>query len=84
MVTADLYPHQGFRVGSAAWGIQYHPEVSTHLFSEWVAGGLRRGELTADAAVLLGPMGGASAAQSRIAAAHARAFLDVVAVRQLA
>jgi GMP synthase-like glutamine amidotransferase len=84
IVTGERYPHQGFRVGAAAWGVQYHPEVSTHLFSEWVTGGLRRGELTADAAVALGPFGADSTGQSRIAAVHAQAFLDVVAVRQLA
>jgi GMP synthase-like glutamine amidotransferase len=78
MVTGTAYPHQGFRVGPAAWGVQYHPEVSTGLFTEWVEGELRTGGLPADAVHVLGPVRDASAAQSLLAGAHATAFLDVV------
>jgi GMP synthase (glutamine-hydrolysing) len=78
VVTGTAYPHQGFRVGPAAWGVQYHPEVSTDLFAAWVAGGLRLGELSAAATDVLGPIRDAAATQSLVAAAHARAFLDVV------
>jgi len=78
MVTGDLYPHQGFRIGPAAWGVQYHPEVSTDLFTEWVEGELRSGGLPADAVHVLGPIRDASATQSLLANAHATAFLDVV------
>lgn len=34
--TGTVYPHQGFRVGRAAWGVQYHPEVSRTGFATWV------------------------------------------------
>jgi GMP synthase (glutamine-hydrolysing) len=29
------YPHQAFRVGDAAWGVQFHPEVSVGTFRAW-------------------------------------------------
>lgn len=32
-----LYPHQAFRVGAAAWGVQFHPEVSLATFRTWAA-----------------------------------------------
>jgi GMP synthase (glutamine-hydrolysing) len=31
----DLYRHQVFRVGEAAWGVQFHPEVSVATFTAW-------------------------------------------------
>jgi len=36
LVTGELYPHQVFRVGAAAWGVQYHPEVSAPVFAAWL------------------------------------------------
>jgi GMP synthase (glutamine-hydrolysing) len=30
-----MYPHQAFRLGAAAWGVQFHPEVSLPTFTEW-------------------------------------------------
>lgn len=33
-----MYPHQAFRVGPAAWGVQFHPEVSTGTFHAWAEG----------------------------------------------
>jgi GMP synthase (glutamine-hydrolysing) len=32
---SDMYPHQAFRVGAAAWGVQFHPEVSLPTFRGW-------------------------------------------------
>ena len=29
------YPNQAFRVGAAAWGVQFHPEVSLSTFTGW-------------------------------------------------
>lgn len=29
------YPHQVFRVGAAAWGVQFHPEVSVPTYTQW-------------------------------------------------
>ena len=31
-----LYAHQAFRVGSAAWGVQFHPEVSVAGYTSWI------------------------------------------------
>jgi GMP synthase (glutamine-hydrolysing) len=79
MVTGERYPHQGFRVGPAAWAVQYHPEVSTAEFAGWVQGGVRSGEIAADAAAtLLAPIRAAEQAQRRMASAHALAFCDLV------
>lgn len=33
----SAYPHQAFRVGAAAWGVQFHPEVSLATFRGWAA-----------------------------------------------
>jgi len=32
---SEMYPHQAFRVGAAAWGVQFHPEVSLPTFTGW-------------------------------------------------
>jgi GMP synthase (glutamine-hydrolysing) len=32
---SEMYPHQAFRVGPAAWGVQFHPEVSLRTFTGW-------------------------------------------------
>ena len=52
------YPHQAFRVGSAAWGVQGHPEVTTAIAAAWaredspllVAAGRRPESLVAEIA----------------------------------
>lgn len=36
LVSGEQYPHQAFRVGAAAWGVQYHPEVSATAFESWL------------------------------------------------
>jgi GMP synthase (glutamine-hydrolysing) len=33
-----MYPHQAFRAGAAAWGVQFHPEVSATTFRTWAEG----------------------------------------------
>ncbi|WP_164515392.1 type 1 glutamine amidotransferase [Microbacterium sp. 10M-3C3] len=33
--TGNAYPHQMFRVGSAAWGVQFHPEITPARFRSW-------------------------------------------------
>lgn len=33
---SDVYPHQVFRVGPRAWGVQYHPEVDRPTFEDWM------------------------------------------------
>jgi len=33
--SSTRYPHQAFRVGRSAWGLQFHPEVSLSGFRTW-------------------------------------------------
>lgn len=35
LASSRLYPYQAFRVGEAAWGLQFHPEVSSETFAQW-------------------------------------------------
>lgn len=37
LASSVMYPHQAFRVGAAAWGVQFHPEVSEPTFAGWAA-----------------------------------------------
>lgn len=45
-------PHQAFRVGAAAWGLQFHPEVTEAIIRDWCAwdssASLKTEELIAD------------------------------------
>jgi GMP synthase (glutamine-hydrolysing) len=35
LAESAMYPHQTFRIGPAAWGVQFHPEVSLATFRQW-------------------------------------------------
>jgi len=35
LATSPACPHQAFRVGESAWGIQFHPEVTTQIIRNW-------------------------------------------------
>ena len=35
LASSRLYPYQAFRVGRAAWGLQFHPEASEEVFTAW-------------------------------------------------
>jgi GMP synthase (glutamine-hydrolysing) len=35
LADSEPYGHQVFRVGEAAWGVQFHPEVSPATYTEW-------------------------------------------------
>jgi GMP synthase (glutamine-hydrolysing) len=37
LACSDMYPYQAFRVGAAAWGVQFHPEVSLPTFRGWAS-----------------------------------------------
>jgi GMP synthase (glutamine-hydrolysing) len=37
LAASDLYPHQAFRVGVAAWGVQFHPEISPMTYETWAS-----------------------------------------------
>lgn len=34
---SPAYPHQAFRVGERAWGLQFHPEASPAMVGRWAA-----------------------------------------------
>lgn len=79
LASSPRYPHQLFRVGERAWGVQYHPEVTADDFAVW---------LTGDAADLVSA-GTSAAEQIQVfeaardsllasARAHADAFAQVV------
>lgn len=35
LASSPRYPHQAFRVGPAAWGLQFHPEVDVDTVAGW-------------------------------------------------
>ena len=35
MASSEAYPHQAFRVGPSAYGLQFHVEVSAALAGHW-------------------------------------------------
>ena len=45
LVTSDRVPHQAFRMGDAAWGIQFHFEVDGPELELWLAEFGKVGEL---------------------------------------
>jgi GMP synthase-like glutamine amidotransferase len=38
LAASTYYPHQAFRVGDRAWGIQFHIETDTEMFANWATG----------------------------------------------
>lgn len=36
LVSGENCPNQAFRVGEYAWGLQFHPEVTSYMIKEWV------------------------------------------------
>lgn len=45
LATADAYANQAFRYGDAAWGIQFHAELTLAMMSRWTVRGAHRFEL---------------------------------------
>jgi GMP synthase-like glutamine amidotransferase len=37
LAASTRYPHQAFRVGTRAWGVQFHIECDTAMIEDWVA-----------------------------------------------
>lgn len=35
LASSPAYPHQAFRLGGLAWGIQFHPETPPHQVEQW-------------------------------------------------
>jgi GMP synthase-like glutamine amidotransferase len=40
LAASTNYPHQAFRVGDAAWGLQFHIECDIEMIAEWVSDNL--------------------------------------------
>jgi hypothetical protein len=38
LAASTNYPHQAFRVGEAAWGLQFHIEADTAMAADWAQG----------------------------------------------
>ncbi len=53
LATSPAYPHQAFRVGSVAYGVQFHVEVTAEMADEWA----RVPEYERAAQAVLGPGG---------------------------
>lgn len=37
LAASAICPHQAFRVGESAWGVQFHPEVTEAILRDWCA-----------------------------------------------
>ena len=37
LASSSICPHQAFRVGDSAWGLQFHPEVTEKIIHDWCA-----------------------------------------------
>ena len=37
LASSTRYPHQAFRVGERAWGLQFHVETTPELVRQWAA-----------------------------------------------
>ena len=36
LATGEVFPHQAFRIGTQAYGLQFHPEVTPQVFQRWI------------------------------------------------
>jgi GMP synthase (glutamine-hydrolysing) len=73
------YPHQAFRVGPAAWGLQYHPEVTSADFKAWMRDG--HGSVRAagqDPDTVLAAMAAAESGLAALADSHGKALSAVL------
>jgi GMP synthase (glutamine-hydrolysing) len=73
LMTGSRYPHQAYRLGEAAWAVQFHPEATPEIFASWT------GESDLDAAEELNAE--VKAAESALIASWrpvAQAFADVI------
>jgi GMP synthase-like glutamine amidotransferase len=80
LATGAAYPNQAFRVGAAAWGVQYHPEVTRTDFEDWIRLGHPALLVESlDAEPILVGYHAAEPDLAALATAHAGAFAAVVA-----
>ncbi len=40
LAASTRYPHQAFRIGDAAWGLQFHVECDTEMLADWASGSI--------------------------------------------
>lgn len=85
LASTDRYPHQAFRLGARAWGVQYHPEATAEVFADWMAadGEVLRAQGTGPADVVAA-FEAADPALADVAAEHGRAFARAVTGAHLA
>ncbi|WP_336210499.1 type 1 glutamine amidotransferase [Nonomuraea sp. LPB2021202275-12-8] len=38
LMTGTRYPNQAYRLGEAAWAVQFHPEATPEIFASWTSG----------------------------------------------
>jgi GMP synthase-like glutamine amidotransferase len=79
LATSDAYPHQAFRLGDSAWGVQYHPEADHDTFADWMRGDAEA--LSATGRTPDSVMADFDARETQLAAAsaaHLEAFADIV------
>lgn len=78
LASSARYPHQAFRVGFAAWGVQFHPEVSHATFRGWADE-----HDDVDAAAVAGQLAARDAEVSAAGSALATRFARLVATRHI-
>lgn len=79
LASGARYRHQAFRLGEAAWGLQYHPEVTGRDFAAWLADGAGAVVLSGgDPAVVASGVHHAERHLDQLGRAHAEAFAAIV------
>jgi len=78
LAASRTYPYQAFRIGDAAWGLQFHPEASPGLMAAWSADA---GDAPEEQAAIAEAVTAADDVVQVEGARIARAFAGIVAVR---
>jgi GMP synthase-like glutamine amidotransferase len=79
LASSPRYPHQLFRVGERAWGVQYHPEVLPEDFEAWMEeDAAHLAAAGTSAAEVMLAFAAARDALLQSARAHAEAFAHIV------
>lgn len=76
LASSRLYPVQAFRVGTAAWGLQYHVEAAPDLIAQWARAEHR------DEDGIVAPLRAVDAEIATAGAALACRFAEVIRSRQ--
>jgi len=78
LAASRTYPYQAFRVGDAAWGLQFHPEASPELMAAWAEDA---GDPADERAAMVEALAAVDERVRADGALLARTFAEVVAVR---